>query len=79
MVRVVWKDAHAAEGVWHTLDEVRAGDPYLVTSVGIKIKGKKGHLTLVQTITEDRMCDHIIHILDEMIVSVDELGIVNRA
>jgi len=69
---IVWKDAHS-EQTWMHESEITA-EPYLVTTIGFRLrKTKKGHTSLAQSITPDGNLDHVIHIPDEMIVSVQEL------
>lgn len=73
-VLIIWKDAHADGNGWTSLSEVD-DSPCLVRSVGFLVpKRKKNHLTLAQSlIHNDTIADHIIHIPEEMVVSVTDL------
>jgi hypothetical protein len=71
IVIVVWSDAHS-EPTWMDESEID-NDPYLVHSVGFKLRRcKKGHLSIAQSVTDDGNIDHVIHIPKAMIVSMQE-------
>lgn len=77
MVRVVWKDAHANAERWYDMEDLK-GPPLLVTTVGIRLQGKEDHVTIVQSITSDLSIDHPIFIPEAMVVSIQELGVVEE-
>lgn len=77
-VIVYWADAHAdGEGSWTPLAELTDNGEYIVESVGFLLTasdgGKAGHVSLAQSITPDDMADHIIHIPQGMVRSMQIL------
>lgn len=78
MVRVVWRDAHADAERWYDLADLQTGGPLLVTTVGVMLKGKADHLTIVQSITSEFCVDHPLFIPNENVISVQELGLVEK-
>lgn len=74
VVLVRWADAHAGVEHWHSLEELEDDGEYIVQSVGWLIPvgdgGKDGHVTLVQSLTEDEQVDHVLHIPVAMVRSV---------
>jgi len=73
VVVVMWKDAHADCQGWSEMEEID-DEPYLVRSVGFLLtKGrgkKKGHVSIAQSISEDKMIDSVLHIPKRMVVSL---------
>ena len=76
---IIWKDAHAATETWTSIDDIEVGEPYLVNSVGyllpIGAGGKKGHISLCQSLTQDRFVDAVLHIPKKMVVKVIHLSL----
>lgn len=73
VVVVMWKDAHADCQGWSELGDID-DEPYIVRSVGFLLtKGhgkKKGHVSIAQSISEDKMIDSVLHIPKRMVVSL---------
>ena len=71
---IIWHDAHAdMSGEWKSLDTPDPDtDPYEVVSVGIvldrKAGGKRGHVSVAQSLTRDGYVDYITHIPKGMVV-----------
>jgi hypothetical protein len=66
IVLVHWIDAHAGdEGGWHGLDPDDNSD-YINRTVGFLIPctegGKQNHVTIGQSISQEGLYDHVIHI-----------------
>ena len=75
---IIWHDAHAdVSGEWKSLDDHDDTEPYEVVSVGIvldrKHGGKKGHVSVAQSITRDRFVDYVTHIPNKMVVEQFDL------
>ena len=75
---VIWHDAHAdVSGEWKSLDDNDDLDPYEVVSVGIvldrKQRGKRGHVSVGQSLTRDRFVDYVSHIPNKMVVEQFDL------
>jgi len=75
---VIWHDAHAdVSGEWKSLDDNDDLDPYEVVSVGIvldrKQGGKRGHVSVAQSLTRDRFVDYVTHIPNKMVVEQFDL------
>ena len=69
---VIWHDAHQGSNTWTHLEDLKEDpDPYAVTSVGFLLPvekgGKVGHLSLVQSWSEDDALDSILHIPEAMV------------
>ena len=66
VVTVCWIDAHAGdEGGWHGLDP-EDQDEYINRTVGFLIPasegGKLNHVSIAQSISQEGLYDHVIHI-----------------
>lgn len=66
IIMVQWIDAHAGdEGGWHGLDPDDKDD-YINRTVGFLIPtaegGKPNHVTIGQSISQEGLFDHVIHI-----------------
>lgn len=66
IIMVQWIDAHAGdEGGWHGLDPDDK-DEYINRTVGFLIPtgegGKPNHVTIGQSISQEGLFDHVIHI-----------------
>jgi hypothetical protein len=69
---VIWHDAHQGSSTWTHLEDIHTDrDPYVVTSVGFlleeKVGGKPGHVSLVQSWSEDDALDSVLHIPTAMV------------
>jgi hypothetical protein len=77
-VLIIWKDAHAATETWTDIDDVEDNEPYIVNSVGIFLAigagGKKGHVSICQSFTQDRFVDAVLHIPKKMVIKVVDLS-----
>lgn len=77
-VAVVWHDAHTDnQGTW--FDPENSSDnngPYPVVSVGTLLHGlKDGHISIAQSFaTVDGMVDSVLHIPNEMVVTIRYYG-----
>ena len=75
-VVLFWRDAHAGEGQWHTLDQ-EDQDPHIIMSCGWLVPeiegGKKDHVTLVQSVSPDGFADHTLYVPSGMVESVQFL------
>lgn len=71
IVVVKWMDAHA-DGGWIDPDSLNP-DPYEVTSVGVELTSKKGHVTIAQSLGYE-IYDHVLHIPCGMITEMYVLG-----
>lgn len=76
-VLVIWEDAHAGAETWafaESLDDA----PYVVHSVGMLLEprkgGKRGHITIVQSIGNGEALDSMLHVPKGMVKSVTVLG-----
>lgn len=77
-VYVIWHDAHAGTDTWHHLDDFDKDDgPYVVHSVGWLLEtdrgGKKDHLSLAQSWSDDDAVDSVLHIPNAMVKQVVEV------
>ncbi|MGA1037404.1 MAG: hypothetical protein ACO3VQ_06290 [Ilumatobacteraceae bacterium] len=75
---VLWHDAHAGnDGNWIHLDDCKDDEPYLVATAGIildpKRGGKKNHVSVASSLTNDGHVDYITHIPKRMVVCKYEL------
>lgn len=73
VVLVLWHDAHAGnDGQWVHLDECEDDGAYLVATAGIildrKRGGKKNHVSIASSLTNDGHVDYITHIPKRMVV-----------
>lgn len=77
VVAVRWHDAHADVTGWANLSGPHDTDPYEIVSVGIaldKKSGKKpGHVSIGQSLSQDRQIDSVLHVPKAMVVDVREL------
>jgi hypothetical protein len=75
-VVLFWRDAHAGEGQWHTLD-AEDQEPHIIMSCGWLVPeidgGKKDHVTLVQSVSPDGFADHTLYVPSGMVESVQFL------
>lgn len=74
MMVVKWHDAHADTG-WSSPEDLTQ-EPYLVTSFGVEVPTKKGHITIVQSIG-DGVYDHILHIPAPMVQEITVVGVID--
>lgn len=74
LIVVKWLDAHA-DGGWVDSDSLNP-DPYEVTSVGIELAAKKGHVTLAQSVGCD-IYDHVLHIPCGMVTEMYVIGTID--
>jgi len=74
LIVVKWMDAHADEG-WIDSDSLNP-DPYEVTSVGIELTAKKGHVTIAQSVGCD-IYDHVLHIPCGMVTEMYVIGTID--
>lgn len=76
-VLVIWNDAHAGSTTWEFLENLVDDGPYEVKSVGYllthKAGGKKNHVSIIQSWTNDGCVDSILHIPAKMVVRVIQL------
>ena len=75
---VIWHDAHAdMSGEWKSIDDHNDDEAYEVVTVGIvldkKHGGKRGHVSVTQSLTRDRYVDYITHIPKAMVVEQFDL------
>lgn len=77
LVYVAWRDAHSSES-WVAVDEIDT-ESCIVESVGWQLPagkgGKKGHLTIVQSLDPWGNVDHVLHIPTAMITELRQLDI----
>ena len=77
LVRILWADAHAGNQEWSPLEELDDHDEYLVESVGFLLPetagGKKGHVSLAQSITPDGHVDHVLYVPAGMVRHMETL------
>ena len=78
LVAVVWTDAHSISDGWLWLDTAHDDNPLNVTTVGFLLPrgqgGKKGHLSIAQSMTDHRAVDSILHVPKGMVVKVTKLA-----
>lgn len=78
VVVVRWHDAHADTHGWVDPDAKGDTDPLAVCSFGLRLKtgrgGKKGHVSIAQSMTADGMLDSILHIPRKMVREVVVIG-----
>jgi hypothetical protein len=64
-------------GEWKSIDDHDDHEPYEVATVGIvldkKHGGKRGHVSVTQSLTRDRFVDYITHIPKAMVVEQFDL------
>ena len=76
-VIVVWHDAHAAAVQWEHEDELNDHEPYEVQSIGFLLKltngGKRNHVSILQSRTNDGYVDSILHVPKKMVVKIIDL------
>ena len=83
-VLVIWHDAHAACQGWEYLDELIDDGDYVVKSIGYLIDskkyGKKKHISIAQSISEEDCVDSVLHIpkamVQKIIILIEEHKIV---
>jgi hypothetical protein len=77
MAVVTWNDAHADfSGSWVQESDI---DPegLKVTSLGIVLDGvKPGHISLAQSYAYG-LCDHVLHIPDNMVTDITIIGTID--
>jgi len=77
VVAVRWHDAHADVNRWTSLTGPHDTEPYEIVTIGIaldKKSGKKpGHVSIAQSISEDRQVDSVLHVPKAMVKDVTEL------
>lgn len=75
-VVLFWRDAHAGEGQWHTLD-AEDQEPHIIMTCGWLVPeidgGKKDHVTIVQSVSPDGFADHTLYVPSRMVESVQFL------
>ena len=80
---VIWKDAHAGtDGQhWKHIEELEDDGNYVVATAGLLLPpgrgGKKGHVSIASSLTNDGHVDYITHIPKRMVlhrVDLYELG-----
>ena len=78
LVIVVWRDAHSVSDGWMWLDVPADPEPLMVTTVGWLIDkrhgGKRGHVSLAQSVTDHRAIDSILHIPKGMVEKIIPLA-----
>lgn len=74
IVAVKWLDAHGDNG-WSSPEDLDP-DPYEVTSVGLELCSKKGHVSIAQSIGVD-VYDHVLHIPAGMVKEIFVLGVLD--
>ena len=74
IVVVRWMDAHS-DGGWIDSDGLNP-DPYEVTSVGIELAAKTGHVTIAQSLGSD-IYDHVLHIPCGMVSEMYIIGTID--
>ena len=74
-VAIVWSDAHAdVDRSWVPASEVQSEEPYLIISVGFLVSpGKKGHVTLAQSLDQEHNVDSLLHVPAGMVRQVVSL------
>lgn len=74
MAVVVWHDAHADQhGSWMSEDDFN-DNPYIVSSCGFILEGaKKNHVTVAQSLSNEGLIDNVLHIPQDMVVSITRL------
>ncbi len=74
MVRVWWRDAHAATQTWSPVEEIDP-EPCIVVSVGFVLSDvKPDHVVLAQSFIDDQgEVDHVLAIPSAMVVRVESL------
>jgi hypothetical protein len=82
-VLVIWHDAHAGSSRWEHLDDLEDDGHYEVKSIGYLLKvrrgGKKGHVSLAQSLGGEECVDSILHIPVKMVKQIIELSEVPNA
>ena len=78
LVVVVWRDAHSVDDGWQWLDIPTESDPLTVTSVGWQLDGKhggkRGHISIAQSVTDQRAICSILHIPKGMVDRITPLA-----
>lgn len=78
LVLVVWRDAHSIDDGWMWLDVPTESDPLTVTSVGWlldrKHGGKSQHISIAQSVTDQRAICSILHIPKGMVDRIVSLA-----
>ena len=75
-VLVIWHDAHAGTSTWENLRDLEDDGNYVVRSVGFLIDkkhGKKKHISIAQSLSEDDCVDSVLHIPVAMVQQVINL------
>lgn len=76
-VLVIWHDAHAACQGWEYLDDLEDDGDYVVKSIGYLIDskkyGKKKHISIAQSFSEQDCVDSILHIPKAMVQKIINL------
>jgi hypothetical protein len=77
VVAVRWLDAHADVDGWTSLTGPHDTDPYEIVTIGIaldKKSGRKpGHVSVAQSLSQDRQVDSVLHVPKAMVRDVTEL------
>lgn len=77
VVAVRWHDAHADVNGWASLSGPHDTEPYEIVTVGIaldKKSGRKpGHVSVAQSLSQDRQVDSVLHVPKRMVKDVTEL------
>lgn len=77
LVVVVWEDAHAETTAWQSMS-TNTEEGYAVVSTGVlldKATGQKtSHLSLAMSVSCDAFMDCVLHIPEQMVKEVIELG-----
>lgn len=76
IVRIWWRDAHAATDTWTAVDDI-GDEPCVVTSVGFLLRDvKPGHVVLAQSMIDDDEygdVDHVLAVPSAMVVRIESL------
>jgi hypothetical protein len=77
VIAVRWHDAHADVSGWTSLTGPHDTAPYEIVTIGIaldKKSGRKpGHVSVAQSLSEDRQVDSVLHVPKGMVKNVTEL------
>lgn len=77
LVYIAWRDAHSSES-WVAVDDLDS-EACIVESVGWVLRtgkgGKKGHVTIVQSLDPWGNVDHVLHIPTAMVVQMRQIDL----
>ena len=74
VVLVIWHDAHSGTNTWVHLEDYKDKQPYVVNSVGWlvpkRVGGKRDHVTIAQSWSDDDAVDSLLHIPVAMVQEI---------